>query len=41
MSEAKTEILNRIRGALHDAPTPAPAQRTYRRVSERAAEEVV
>ena len=41
MSEAKTEILNRIRGARHDAPTPAPAQRTYRRVSERAAEEVV
>lgn len=40
-TEAKAEILARIRGALHDAPAPAPAARTYRRASERAGTEVV
>jgi L-lactate dehydrogenase complex protein LldG len=41
MTDARTEILNRIRGALHDTPAPAPAERTYRRASDRSHEEVV
>lgn len=41
MTDARTEILNRIRGALHDTPAPAPAERTYRRASDRPREEVV
>ena len=41
MTDAKTEILRRIRGALHDTPAPAPAERTYRRASDRPREEVV
>jgi L-lactate dehydrogenase complex protein LldG len=41
MTDARTEILNRIRGALHDTPAPAPAERTYRRASDRPHEEVV
>ena len=40
-TEAKAEILARIRGALHDAPAPAPAARTYRRTSGRAGAEVI
>jgi L-lactate dehydrogenase complex protein LldG len=31
VSEARQEILGRIRGALHDAPAPAPIPRDYRR----------
>ncbi|VEH43970.1 Lactate utilization protein C [Kocuria rosea] len=41
MTDARTEILNRIRGALHDTPAPAAAERTYRRASDRPHEEVV
>lgn len=41
MTDARTEILHRIRGALHDTPAPAPAERTYRRASDRPREEVV
>lgn len=41
MTDAKTEILARIRGALHDTPAPAPAERTYRRSSDRPHAEVV
>ncbi|MFF0989887.1 LutC/YkgG family protein [Kocuria nitroreducens] len=41
MTDAKTEILNRIRGALHDTPAPVPAARTYRRASDRPREEVL
>lgn len=41
MTDAKTEILARIRGALHDSPAPAPAERSYRRASDRPREEVV
>ncbi|GAA1773404.1 LutC/YkgG family protein [Kocuria aegyptia] len=41
MTDAKTEILARIRGALHDTPAPAPAERAYRRASERPREEVL
>ncbi|WP_298585376.1 LUD domain-containing protein [uncultured Kocuria sp.] len=41
MTDAKTEILARIRGALHYTPAPAPAERTYRRSSDRLREEVV
>lgn len=41
MTDARTEILHRIRGALHDTPAPAPAERTYRRASARPREEVL
>ncbi|MEX5258802.1 lactate utilization protein C [Kocuria sp. CPCC 205263] len=41
MTDARTEILNRIRGALHDTPAPAPPERSYRRASDRPREEVV
>jgi L-lactate dehydrogenase complex protein LldG len=41
MTDARTEILNRIRGALHDTPAPAPAERTYRRASDRPRAEVL
>ena len=41
MSTAKAEILERIRGALSDQPVPDPVQRTYRRESEKSADEVI
>ena len=40
-AEAKQEILARIRGALRDAPVVPEVERTYRRTSDRAPEEVV
>ncbi|MFI7482196.1 lactate utilization protein C [Kocuria sp. M1R5S2] len=41
MTDARTEILHRIRGALHDTPAAPEVERTYRRASARAAGEVV
>ncbi|GGG53169.1 hypothetical protein GCM10011374_15020 [Kocuria dechangensis] len=41
MTDAKTEILARIRGALHDTPSAPAAERTYRVASDRAAAEVL
>ena len=35
MSEAKAEILRRIREATADGPVADPVQRTYRRTSSR------
>lgn len=40
-TEAKTEILARIRGALADQPTAPAVNRTYRTVSERPAGQVL
>lgn len=40
-TEAKTEILARIRGALADQPTAPTVKRTYRTVSERPAGQVL
>lgn len=40
-TEAKTEILARIRGALADQPTAPTVNRTYRTVSDRPAAEVL
>ncbi|MGQ1796389.1 LutC/YkgG family protein [Kocuria oceani] len=40
-TDAKTEILARIRGALGDAPAVPEVERTYRRASDRARPEVV
>ena len=41
MSEAKAEILRRIREATADGPVADPVQRTYRRTSSRDRAEVV
>jgi len=41
MTDAKTEILARIRGALHDTPSAPAADRTYRVTSDRTAEEIL
>ncbi len=40
-TDAKTEILARIRGALADRPAVPEIERSYRTVSSRAHEEVV
>lgn len=40
MSEAKAEILRRVRASLADAPTPPAVTRTYRTESEKTAPEV-
>lgn len=41
MTDAKTEILARIRGALHDSPEVPELRRSYRVSSQRPREEVV
>ncbi|MFI7585171.1 lactate utilization protein C [Kocuria sp. M1N1S27] len=41
MTDAKTEILARIRGALHDAPPVPEVERSYRSTSDRPREELV
>ncbi len=41
MSEAKEEILGRIRASLWDHPQPAEPIRNYRRVSDKSQEEII
>lgn len=41
MSDAKAEILGRIRASLWDKPQPAEPIRNYRRVSEKSEEEII
>ena len=41
MTDAKSEILGRIRASLWDSPQPAEPVRTYRRVSDKGQEEII
>lgn len=41
MTDAKSEILGRIRASLWDTPQPAEPERTYRRVSDKGQEEII
>lgn len=41
MSDAKAEILGRIRASLWDNPQPAEPVRAYRRESDKGAEEII
>lgn len=41
MSDAKSEILGRIRASLWDNPQPAEPVRTYRRATEKSEEEII
>lgn len=41
MTDAKSEILGRIRASLWDSPQPAEPVRAYRRVSDKSEEEII